>query len=198
MDKPLQDIIEGCQRNDLASQKSLYKTYFNLFMTTCMRYVQRTEDAEEILNNAFLRIFRHIGKFAFAGSFDGWMKRIVVNCCLDFIKKNQYQQNLRIISLYHDYAEGYQPISITGESAQEKNLADVKYDKEYLLRLLQELPEMPRLVFNLYVFEEYNHREIGEVLDIAERTSQAHLAKARQLLAAGLDKKKLMHKLQRV
>ncbi len=198
MDKPLQDIITGCQRQDLASQKLLYKKYFALFMTTSLRYVQRTEDAEEILNNAFLRVFKHISKFSFAGSFEGWMKRILINCCLDYIKKNQYQHQSRIISLHNNYTEGYQPVSILAETPWENNLADEKYDRDYLLRLLRDLPETTRLVFNLYVFEEYNHREIGEALNMAERTSQAHLAKARQLLAAGLDKKKLIHKLQRV
>jgi RNA polymerase sigma factor (sigma-70 family) len=198
MDKSLQDIITGCQRQVLASQKELYKMYFNLLMTTCMRYVQRQEDAEEILNNAFLRIFRHINKFAFQGSFDGWMKRIVVNCCLDYIKKNQYLQQSKLVPLDTGATAEHLPTGSILEVATAKNLVEEQYDKAYLLRLLQELPETTRLVFNLYVFEEYNHREIGEALDMAERTSQAHLAKARQLLSAQLDKKKLIHELQRV
>jgi RNA polymerase sigma factor (sigma-70 family) len=198
MDKSLQDIITGCQRQVLASQKELYKMYFNLLMTTCMRYVQRQEDAEEILNNAFLRIFRHINKFAFQGSFDGWMKRIVVNCCLDYIKKNQYLQQSKLVPLDTGATADHLPTGSILEVATAKNLVEEQYDKAYLLRLLQELPETTRLVFNLYVFEEYNHREIGEALDMAERTSQAHLAKARQLLSAQLDKKKLIHELQRV
>lgn len=172
--------------------------YFNLLMTTCMRYVQRQEDAEEILNNAFLRIFRHINKFAFQGSFDGWMKRIVVNCCLDYIKKNQYLQQSKLVPLDTGATADHLPTGSILEVATAKNLVEEQYDKAYLLRLLQELPETTRLVFNLYVFEEYNHREIGEALDMAERTSQAHLAKARQLLSAQLDKKKLIHELQRV
>lgn len=196
MDVAQEDIIAGCRRNDIACQKMLYKKYYSLFMVMCFRYVPAKEDAEEVLNNAFLRIFKYIGKFNNTGSFEGWMKRIVVNCCLDFIKKNR--QHGKVISLHTEYKDGYFPVTDQAETFSENNLAIEKYDREYLLCLLQNLPENTRLVFNLYVFESYNHREIGEALDMAERTSQAHLAKARQILAAELDKKKLMHKLQRV
>jgi RNA polymerase sigma factor (sigma-70 family) len=191
-----EDIITGCRHNDIVCQKILYKKYYPLFMVMCMRYVPTQEDAEEVLNNAFLRIFKYISKFNNTGSFEGWMKRIVVNCCLDFIKKNK--QYGKIIPLHTEYKEGYFPVNEIVEASSEENLVVDKYDKDFLLQLLQNLPENVRLVFNLYVFESYNHREIGEVLDMAERTSQAHLAKARQLLAAELDKKKLTHKLQRV
>ncbi len=196
MDVAQEDIIAGCRRNDIVCQKMLYKKYYSLFMVMCFRYVPAKEDAEEVLNNAFLRIFKYIGKFNNTGSFEGWMKRIVVNCCLDFIKKNR--QHGKIISLQTEYKDGYFSVNDQAETFSENNLAIEKYDREYLLCLLQNLPENTRLVFNLYVFELYNHREIGEALDMAERTSQAHLAKARQQLAAELDKKKLIHKLQRV
>jgi RNA polymerase sigma factor (sigma-70 family) len=196
MDLSQEDIIEGCRHNDIVCQRTLYKKYYSLFMVMCFRYLPAKEDAEEVLNNAFLRIFKYIGKFGNTGSFEGWMKRIVVNCCLDFIKKNR--QHGKIISLHTEYKDGYLPVNDQTQPLSENSLADEKYDKEYLLCLLQNLPENTRLVFNLYVFEQYNHREIGEVLDMAERTSQAHLAKARQILAAELDKKKLMLKLQRV
>lgn len=192
---PLEDIIEGCRRGNMAVQKLLYKRYYSLFMVMCLRYVTTREDAEEVLNNAFLRIFKYINKFNNTGSFEGWMKRIVVNCCLDFVKRGQQQQG-KIISLHTDYAEVY--VANSSQLPSENNLLDDKYDQAHLLGLLQNLPDSARLVFNLYVFEEYNHREIGKALNMAERTSQAHLAKARQLLMEQLDKKKLLHKLQRV
>ncbi len=199
MEVSLDDIINGCRKGDLSLQKLLYKKYFNLFMGMSMRYVSRREDAEEILNNAFLRIFRYISKYNNTGSFEGWMKRIVVNCCLDYIKGSQYLQQGKVISLHNNYQDGYVPGHETENPGNtSNNLAVEKYDRQYLLDLLQHLPEVTRTVFNLYVFEEYSHREIGQTLDMAERTSQAHLAKARQLLTERLDKKKLMLKLERV
>jgi len=195
MEMPLEEIIEGCRHGNMAVQKLLYKRYYSLFMVMCLRYVMVREDAEEVLNNAFLRIFKYINKFNNTGSFEGWMKRIVVNCCLDFVKRSQQQQG-KIFSLHTEYNDGYALGAVVGPA--ETNLTEEKYDKAYLLGLLQNLPDNARLVFNLYVFEEYNHREIGEALNMAERTSQAHLAKARQLLMEQLDKKKLVHKLQRV
>jgi RNA polymerase sigma factor (sigma-70 family) len=197
MEMPLADIIEGCRRGNMAVQKLLYKRYYSLFMVMCLRYVVVREDAEEVLNNAFLRIFKYIGKFNNTGSFEGWMKRIVVNCCLDHLKRNQQQQG-KIVLLHTDYSDGASvPANIAAQMAA-SNSTDEKFDKAHLLSLLQDLPQNARLVFNLYVFEDYNHREIGEALNMAERTSQAHLSKARQLLMEQLDKKKLIHKLQRV
>lgn len=190
---PLEDIIQGCRHGNIAVQKLLYKRYYSLFMVMCLRYVAVREDAEEVLNNAFLRIFKYINKFNNTGSFEGWMKRIVVNCCLDFVKRNQSQQG-KIFSLHSDFNDGFGMNAVPSENS----VTEEKYDKDYLLGLLQNLPDSARLVFNLYVFEEYNHKEIGEALNMAERTSQAHLAKARQLLSQQLDKKKLVHKLQRV
>lgn len=187
-------MIEGCRQGQLSLQKILYKKYYGLFMSMCMRYTPRREDAEEILNNAFLRIYKYIHKYSNTGSFEGWMKRIVVNCCLDYVNNNQYQRQGKVISLHTEYGDGFVP----HDDLQEANLAVEKYDHQYLLGLLQDLPENCRVVFNLYVFEEYSHKEIGELLQIAERTSQAHLAKARQLLVNQLSKKKLTHKLERV
>ena len=86
----------------------------------------------------------------------------------------------------------------TADAGFKNNCIEEKYDKEYLLQLIRHLPETTRLVFNLYVFEEYNHQEIGELLDMAERTSQSHLAKARKILSTQIDKNKLISKMQRV
>ncbi|MEP6673502.1 MAG: sigma-70 family RNA polymerase sigma factor [Ferruginibacter sp.] len=197
MDLILQNIIAGCKRQQRASQKALYLKYVNSLMSICQRYVTNDVDAEEILNNAFLRIFKHIGQFDNKGSFEGWLKRITVNCCLTYISKPNFINRTKIIPLQHE--NGDDVMLFTGSSfSLTENGTEDKYRKEYLLKLLLHLPDTVRLVFNLYVFEDYNHREIGELLNIAERTSQAHLANARKLLGEALDKKKLMHKLQRI
>lgn len=197
MDLILENIIAGCKQQDRASQKALYLKYVSLLMSICQRYVINRTDAEEILNNAFLRIFKHVNQFDNKGSFEGWVKRIAVNCCLTYISKAGYTNQTKVVPLQTD--SGNEAIFFANnEGNYSENGAEEKYRKESLLKLLQNLPQTTRLVFNLYVFEDYNHREIGELLNIAERTSQAHLASARNLLSAELDKKKLMHKLQRI
>ena len=197
MDSTLQQILDGCKNGDRASQKALYDGYFNPFMSIAIRYVNTQLDAEEVLNNAFLRIFRHIGKYSGKGSFEGWMKKIVVNCCLTFISRPDFKNQTKVIAL-RDFPFTSENNSVSADAGFTNKGIDDKYDKEYLLQLLRNLPETTRLVFNLYVFEEYNHQEIGELLTIAERTSQSHLAKARKILIARLDKNKLISKMQRI
>jgi len=197
MDPTLQYLLDGCKANDRAAQKALYYRYFNTFMGIAVRYVNTQADAEEALNNAFLRIFKHINKYTGKGSFEGWMKRIVVNCCLTFISRPNYATQSRVIPLkdYTLHDEGVlnsSSVHITTDGLEEK------YNQEFLMEILKHLPDTTRLVFNLYVFEEYNHSEIGELLDIAERTSQSHLAKARKILSEKLDRKELINKIQRV
>ena len=195
MDPTLQYLLDGCKDDNRAAQKALYYRYFNTFMVIASRYVHTQADAEEVLNNAFLRIFRHVTKYSGKGSFEGWMKRIVVNCCLTYISRPQYQTPSRIIPL-KEYTFGDER-SGTDYSAGTSQLEE-KYHHEYLIQLLRQLPETTRLVFNLYVFEEYNHQEIGELLNMAERTSQSHLARARKMLSERLDRNQLIQKMQRV
>jgi RNA polymerase sigma-70 factor (ECF subfamily) len=164
-------------------------------MQIAIRYVHSQADAEEVLNNGFLRIFRHIGKYTGKGSFEGWMKKIIVNCCLTYISRPQFQTRTRIIPL-KDYVFG----DDAGGSGYASDLSSLeeKFHQEHLMQLLRQLPETTRLVFNLYVFEEYNHQEIGELLNMAERTSQSHLARARKILSEGLNRNQLIQKMQRV
>ena len=191
MDPALEQILEGCKKGDRASQKALYDGYFNQLMGIAARYVNTQVDAEEVLNNAFLRIFRYINKYSGKGNFEGCMKKIVV------ISRPNYKSESKIIALKEYQLTGESNLD-TADAGFKNNCIEEKYDKEYLLQLIRHLPETTRLVFNLYVFEEYNHQEIGELLDMAERTSQSHLAKARKILSAQIDKNKLISKMQRV
>ncbi|MBL0357888.1 MAG: RNA polymerase sigma factor [Chitinophagaceae bacterium] len=103
MDPTLQQLLDGCKASDRAAQKALYYRYFNTFVGIAVRYVNTPADAEEVLNNAFLRIFKHISKYRGKGSFEGWMKRIVVNCSLTYISRPHYTTQSRIIPL-KDYS----------------------------------------------------------------------------------------------
>jgi RNA polymerase sigma factor (sigma-70 family) len=197
MDPILQQLLDGCKANDRAAQKALYYRYFNTFMCIAVRYVNTQADAEEVLNNAFLRIFKHTNKYSGKGSFEGWMKRIVVNCCLTFISRPSYATQSRIIHL-KDYSLNDEAAFNASSVHISSNGIEEKYNQEYLAQIMMLLPETTRIVFNLYVFEEYNHSEIGELMGMAERTSQSHLAKARKILSEKLDKKELINKMQRV
>lgn len=197
MDPTLQYLLDGCKANDRAAQKALYYRYFNTFMSIAVRYVNTQADAEEALNNAFLRIFKHITKYTGKGSFEGWMKRIVVNCCLTYISRPNYTTQSRVIPL-KDYTLSEESVLNNSSVHITTDGIEEKYNQEFLMEILKCLPDTTRLVFNLYVFEEYNHSEIGELLDMAERTSQSHLAKARKILSEKLDRKELINKMQRV
>jgi len=197
MDLIMQNIVSRCRRQERAAQRELYMHYVNTGMAICLRYVTNRCDAEEILNNAFLRIFKHISKFDNKGSFDGWIKRIIANCCLTYIGKVPFSNQTKLVPLLNNH-EG-DVIFFNSEALTiSENDVEEKFRKDFLLTLVQQLPETTRLVFNLYVFEDYNHKEIGELLNMAERTSQSHLAKARSILGKEIDKNKLIFKMQRV
>jgi RNA polymerase sigma factor (sigma-70 family) len=174
------EIIKGCQQNLRASQEQLYKHYYSLFLKMCVRYAKNMEDAEQLLNDSFLRIFKNIGNFKNTGSFEGWMKRIVINTCLDYLKSKQLKDTQKIN---------------TNIIIEETNLAvstDALRRLEFrdLLTLIQTLPAMSKTVFNLYVFEGYSHKEIGAMLEISENTSSWHLHNARHNLQNKLKKTK--------
>ena len=196
MDAALQHILTGCKNNERTAQKALYGRYCNLFMMMCLRYVNTEADAEEILNNAFLRIYKHINKYSGQGSLEGWMKKIVANCCLTYIAKPGYKVLSKIIPIQS--GNSYHQPNCLKEIAVDNTAVEDRHHKDHLLTLLKNLPGTTRLVFNLYVFEEYNHSEIGALLGMAERTSQGHLATARKILRNEFDKEKLMAKILRV
>ena len=167
------EIIEGCQRNDRVCQEYLYKQYYSLFLKICVRYAKGQEDAEQLLNDSYLRIFNHINSFRQAGSFEGWMKRIVVNTCLDYLKSKQLKQAMQIS--YAANLPEESPIAFSTQTLQQLEFKE-------LIALIQTLPPVSKTVFNLYVFEGYSHKEIGAMLEITESTSSWHLHHARNLL----------------
>ena len=179
-------LIKGCLAGDRASQGKLYESYCRKMMGICMWYAKNREEAEEILQDGFMRVFKYLNTFTGEGSFEGWMRKTMVSAALSKYrnKSTHLRPVLEFNTESHDIYE--EPTFIT------------LYDERELVKLIQTLSPAYRLVFNLYVFEEYNHSEIGEMLDMAERTSQSHLAKARKILSEKLDKKELINKMQRV
>jgi len=165
------EIIHRCSMNDGKAQEWLFKTYYSKLMTICIRYTDNEDDAKDILNEGFLKIFQNIHKFNYQGSFEGWLKRIIANSAIDFVRKQQkfkHTQPIQLLPDIPDYTSYQDAISVLSE-------------KELLL-LIRKLPPMSRSVFNLAVFENFSHKEIANLLDIKEGTSMWHLNNARNIL----------------
>jgi RNA polymerase sigma-70 factor (ECF subfamily) len=172
-------IIKGCVAGNRASQTKLYELYAPKMLVVCMRYAKNREEAEEILHEGFYRVFKYISQFQYKGSFEGWIRKIMVNSALQ-----QYKSRCNIYPLMHlDLAEEDLP--------DNTDIASILNAKE-LIQLVQTLPAGCRLVFNLYVFEGFKHREIAEMVGISEGTSKSNLFDARVILQKALAGKKKM------
>ncbi len=172
-------LIKGCIKRDASCQKQLFLLYSRKMMTVCLRYARNRADAEDILQDGFIRLYQHIHQFKFAGSFEGWMRRIFVNAAL---KKYQTKRSEKEqIGIEFHPEERVQPDAINALSEQE------------LLQLISQLPEGYRIVFNMYVIEGYSHKEIGALLQINEATSRTQLLKARKYLQNKLAELSVTH-----
>ncbi len=174
-----QDIIAGCRKKNRAIQEHLYKTYYSMFLKVCARYAKNMQDAEQLLNDGFLKIFTQIDKYGNTGSFEGWMKRVVVNTCLDYLRSTYLKEEMTM------HVNAIQPeetnLSVTNEGMKQIEFRE-------LLSMIQILPSMTRTVFNMFVFEGFNHKEISEQLDISEGTSHWHVHQARNMLQKKINK----------
>ncbi len=164
------DLIAACIRGELRAQRQLYDRFAGLMLTVCRRYLRRREDAEEALLLGFAKVFRALPTFQFAGSFEGWVRRIMVNEAL-----MQLRQREPMTLALDDFA---QPENLATTPAT----ADTDLQADDLLALLAELPVGYRTVFNLYALEGFGHQEIGAMLGISEGTSKSQLSKARAML----------------
>lgn len=170
-----EEIIRGCIQKDLRSQKQLYDRYSSKMMGVCLRYASNKEEAQDLLQDGFIKVFQNISSFKFSGEFAGWIKKIMVNNALEQIRKRK----IVFEKLEDDFADG-ESENHTGES---------QHDVKDLLRMLQQLPAGYRTVFNLYAIEGYTHKEIAERLEIEEGTSKSQYARARayiQKMLAGV------------
>jgi len=168
MHKQYQHIVQGCLQNDARAQRRLYEMYASKMLAVCYRYSRDRDEAEDILQDGFIKIFNNIHRYGFEGSLEGWMRRIFVNTAIDAIRKNKA---LMLETPIND--------NITESCAEE---AIDNLEVEYLMSLVQALPTGYRLVFNLYAIEGYSHAEIGEKLNITESTSRSQYTRAKALL----------------
>lgn len=160
-------LIQQCQKNERRAQNTLWLKYAPRMLSICLRYLKSKEAAEDILVQAFYRVFTKIDTFQFAGSFEGWVKRIVINECLMELRKSK---SMFLTVEIDDYKDALQ-----------ENLGD-PLEYEELITLLNQLPMGYRTVFNMYVIEGFKHREIAEKLGISINTSKSQLLLARRRL----------------
>lgn len=162
-------LIRACQRGDAAAQREVYTRFSRRMLGVCTRYLKDPMEAEDVMISGFVRLFEKIEQFQFAGSFEGWIRRIMVNEALQQIRRSHHLQlETNVEEVYHDAA-------VWHLDSDELEVAD-------LLALVNQLPDGYRTVFNLYAIEGYSHKEIAEQLSISESTSKSQLSRARALL----------------
>jgi RNA polymerase sigma-70 factor, ECF subfamily len=170
-------IIVGCLEGKRKAFSLLFQNYAPVMLGVCMRYCKNRIDAEDVMQDGFIKVFGQIHKFRREGSFEGWIKRIMINAAID-----NYQSNLKH-AFHEDVSEIVQAKAIIDNPDEDDDLPDelnIPHDK--LMGMIQELPDGYRVVFNLYAIENYNHKEIATLLGISENTSKSQLLKARKAL----------------
>lgn len=171
----LEKIIQGCRKRRRRSQKKLYKMFYAYGMSITLRYAESRDEAAEILNDAFMKVFTNISDFNLDKPFKPWLRRIIINTAI-----NHYHRNKQ----YHEMSS----LDLAEETIgkEEKIIPGISYEE--IIDMVQQLTPAYRTVFNLYVIEGFKHREIAEMLDIAVGTSKSNLAKAKKNLQAILEK----------
>ncbi len=173
-------MIEGCRKGNRKAQEQLYRAYYGAMVSLCLRYTKNDDDAVEVLNNGFLKVFQNIDRYnaAQAGLY-AWIRTIVMNSCIDFIR--QKAREMPSVDMEHAT-----DVHIAADVVQ-------KIKSDELLALARQLAPATQAVFNLYVIEGYSHKEIAQLLRISEGTSKWHLAAAHKQLQQLLQKDKNLH-----
>lgn len=162
----LEQLITNCQKKNAKAQEELYKRYARVLFSICLKYSPNYADAEDTLQDAFMTIFDKIPQYKAKGSFEGWLKRVTINTALQRYRKPSM---LEIVS-----NEDIKEVTV--------DIDEDDLSLDFLLGIIQQLPDRYRLVFNLYVLDGYSHKEIGGLLSISDGTSKSNLARARQIL----------------
>jgi RNA polymerase sigma factor (sigma-70 family) len=170
----LNDIVKGCAEGKRQAQEDLYHMFAGKMYSVCLRYSRDQDEAKDNLQDGFIKVFSNIRQYKGTGSFEGWVRRIMVNTALQ-----KYRGQYQLYALNDNETKAYNiPVENVMEAMGEKELLDI----------IHELPPRYKLVFNMYAIEGYSHKEIGEILDITEGTSKSNLSRARDILQDKLKK----------
>ena len=162
----LNQLIQKCKNHDTKAQSELYQLFSGKLFAICLKYSRNYAEAEDNLQDAFLTIFKKIETYKETGSFDGWLKRVTINTTLQ-----RYRSDKGVLNLVNENIP-----------EEEVYVEDDAVPLDYLLKIIQELPDRYRLVFNLYVLDGYSHQDIASLLDITVGTSKSNLSRAKLLL----------------
>ena len=167
----ISELIQGCINGERHSQSRLYEALAPRMFVVCLRYARSREEAEEVLQEGFMRVFEYIRQYKFTGSFEGWVRKIMVNCAL-----SKYRSKSQLHAVVN--------IDVDNTNFDQADREDIlsKISVKELISMVQQLPPGYRVVFNLYVFEGMKHREIAAHLNISEGTSKSNLSDARAIL----------------
>src|SRR4051812_45462943 len=174
-------ILQGCLRNDAVAQKELYNKFSPKMLAVCYRFGHNREDAEDMLQEGFIKVFSQIHTFRNQGAFEGWVRRIIVHTCINNLKKNK------------KFNESVDIIHATSLHVREETVPSIVQAKQ-VVECIRLLPIGYRTVLNLYAIEGYSHKEIAEMLDIEESTSRSQYTRAKQMLEEILIRKKILQK----
>lgn len=169
----LRSIIEGCLRNEHKSQYQLYQMFYSSMTNVCLRYCKDREEANDMVQEGFIKVFKNLTRYEFKGSFEGWMRRIFVNNAIDNIRRKKKDHLL----LGED-----EKMDAFAEFDRDPMNTEEELDPKLVMEAIQKLTPAYKAVFSLYVIEEYSHKEIAEMLGISVGTSKSNLAKAKQNL----------------
>ena len=171
----LDQLINNCKKNDTSAQSQLYKLFSSKLFSICLKYSRNYAEAEDNLQDSFVTIFKNIDQYNKKGSFEGWIKRITINTAL------QKYRSKGVFNIINE--ENIEDVII--------EIDDDDLSIDYLLKIIQELPDRYRLVFNLYVLDGYSHKEISEMLGTSLGTSKSNLARARMILREKIKKENI-------
>ncbi|HBK72466.1 MAG TPA: RNA polymerase subunit sigma-70 [Flavobacteriaceae bacterium] len=167
----LNQLINGCKQHDRKAQSEIYQLFSGKLFGLCLKYSRNYQEAQDNLHNGFLTIFDKIEQYKFKGSFEGWLKRIIINTAL------QTYREKNVLNLISEEIPDEVDVEIDDENIS----------LDFLLDLIQGLPTRYRLVFNLYVLDGYPHKEIASMLSISEGTSKSNLSRAKVILRNKID-----------
>lgn len=174
-------MLDGCLNNNAAAQQELYNLYSPRMLAVCYRYARNRNDAEDMLQEGFIKVFTQIRQFRQEGTLEGWIRKVIVHTCINSLKKNR------------KFSESVDITTAHGVQAADDGATSLMQAKQ-IVECIRLLPVGYRTVLNLYAIEGYSHREIGQLLEIEESTSRSQYTRARAMLEEMLVKKKILYK----